>query len=218
MRKQTVEIYKFSELSESAKEKAIEDYRQFTYDDCWSEEWFDSMKAFADLFGLKIEDYSISVWGHSYVKWKVDCPEIQGLRLRTWVVNNWLPKLWRRKYKGSMFKGEQFDAIPSRHRMLKWTKSKQSGKYYATGRYNLIGGYDEYHLTGYCGDYPLIQPILEFVKSPKLWYELGDLIEDCFDSFIKGWVSDMEYQNSDECITESIECNDYEFYENGEIV
>ena len=29
------------------------------------------------------------------------------------------------------------------------------------------------------------------------------------------WISDIEWQNSDECITESIQCNDYEFYANG---
>ena len=58
MRKEEINIYKFSELSEAAKRKAIEDYfnpRCFH----WVDEYFESLRLGLKWFGFDLDNYSI---------------------------------------------------------------------------------------------------------------------------------------------------------------
>ena len=71
--------------------------------------------------------------------------------------------------------------------------------------------------TGYCMDCDIIQPIKDFIAKPNKTTTLHDLYDLCFDAFIKSWNADIEYQNSDEAITETIEANEYEFTADGEL-
>lgn len=53
MRQETINIYKFQELSEESKEKAIERYRNFNLEDSsWSECITEDFAAICDLFGI----------------------------------------------------------------------------------------------------------------------------------------------------------------------
>ena len=70
MREQTIRIYKIDELPEDIQEKAHEQYLtggSFEY--FWIGENMDSVRAFADLFGVTVTDYRIgtSVNGGSFV-------------------------------------------------------------------------------------------------------------------------------------------------------
>lgn len=64
----TINVYQFNELSEEAKEKAVQQYRSSGFDYAWQDESRDSLKAFCDLFNVKVIDYSIGTWKHSYIK------------------------------------------------------------------------------------------------------------------------------------------------------
>ena len=60
MRQAVIEVYQFSELSESAKEKAREWYRQGAFDYPWWEFVYESAKDAAKLMGIDIEDIFFS--------------------------------------------------------------------------------------------------------------------------------------------------------------
>ncbi len=63
-----VNVYSISELSDSAKERAHRDYLSNGFEYHWLEESLESIKAFCDQFGVKVTDWSLSTYGHSYIK------------------------------------------------------------------------------------------------------------------------------------------------------
>ena len=104
--------------------------------------------------------------------------------------------------------------------MVGWTKlnsGPNKGKYYKTFHSKIRRTDDDYSMTGFCGDYSLLKPILDFVKTPNETTDLEDIINDCVEGWRIDWEKDMEFANSDENIIETIEANEYEFTENGSI-
>ena len=165
MRTETINIYKFNELSDSAKENAISNWRNHG-DYAWTDEWMDSLKTFCDLLGITIRDYSIGPYSHSYINWsyepsyEFELTDIRGLRLRTWLINNWMPYFKKGKY----YSG--FD---------KWV----DGKYHYKHRYSKCQfDYDNCPLTGYVGDMALIQPVLDFIAKPESHIDLEDIVNE----------------------------------------
>lgn len=210
MRTQTIELYTFDELSPEAQQSALDNWRHTRSDYDWCDEWRDSAKAFADAVGARIKDYSVSSWGPVYCSiewdnsdwWYLDddpADTMTGLRLRTWIINNWLPNFWKGKYYSC---GERWE----------------NGKYRYKSRHSRItGGYKDCPLTGYCADYDLIKPLLDFVAKPDNHMALRELLQECFDDWAIAWQQDMEAQDSDDYIRETIEANGYEFLENGDM-
>lgn len=110
MRTIRIKLYKFDELSKDAQKKAIDNFRNnsvdtsFIYDDAHN-----TVKAFNDVFGTNT---GLNSW--------LDCScsnidnnllELKGLRLRTYIINNF----WN-----SLFKGKYFSL---------WSKTEKSYKY-----------------------------------------------------------------------------------------
>jgi hypothetical protein len=64
---QTIEltIYSFNELSEEAKDNARQWFLE-GYEPVWTGESFDSIKTFAQHFGVKIVDYCVDQWSYDY--------------------------------------------------------------------------------------------------------------------------------------------------------
>jgi len=58
MRTKTIEVYKFDELAETAKEKARDWYRS-TADFHWADECKDSIDAFCDHFGVRLTTWNV---------------------------------------------------------------------------------------------------------------------------------------------------------------
>ncbi|MBK8467962.1 MAG: hypothetical protein IPL32_19280 [Chloracidobacterium sp.] len=80
-------VYKFAELSEEAKEKAVQKWAEH-YEYSWDGELRDSLVAFFDLFGVKCKDWEIGYSGsRSDVRLDVpyDVEELKGDALRGWV-------------------------------------------------------------------------------------------------------------------------------------
>lgn len=65
MREITVKVYDFNELSAEAKEKAVENYRQGITEFWWADEALASLKAFAEHFGSKLQNWEIDFWNNS---------------------------------------------------------------------------------------------------------------------------------------------------------
>jgi hypothetical protein len=73
----------------------------------------------------------------------------------------------------------------------------------------------DYNPTGYCLDCTLWGTMKEeFTKTGDAFYAYQQAIE----SALADIASDVEYQYSEEALTEMIEMNGYEFFEDGEII
>lgn len=214
MRTETIAIYQYSELNPVAKQAAIENYRTSNTDFDWLQEWLDSLRAFCDALHLSNLDYSIGAYCDSFASASLNCEdseELTGLRLRTWLVNNWQPALERRAYKGIM-RGN-YEAIPFRHRLIEWHKGING--FYAVKRAAFAMSND-CALTGYAGDNALTAPIFDFIAKPDN-RTLGELLTDCLANWVYQCQTDLEAQSQDDYIVDAIECNDYEFLANGDI-
>lgn len=67
-------------------------------------------------------------------------------------------------------------------------------------------------LTGYCLDYDLLETMHDVMKST------GNALlafNEAIEAGLKGIISEMEYQDSDEYIEEMMDINDYEFDQQG---
>lgn len=81
MREVTTKVYKFSELSDDAKEKAREWFRD-GMEYFWMDDSSESLKAFCDAFGVNIKDYSIGMYGNSYIETDAKNSNFRGLKLK----------------------------------------------------------------------------------------------------------------------------------------
>ena len=73
----------------------------------------------------------------------------------------------------------------------------------------------EYCLTGCWCDYSVDNALNNIKQSIKDKFNAREFIESILEGFFEQWQNDYEYSTSEECIAETIEANDYEFFENG---
>lgn len=156
----TINTYSFSELSDEAKETAISNCRSKGFEYHWQDENRHSLSAFCALFGVKVTDYSIGTYGHSYIKTDADNGHFRS-----------------------------------------WNKAK-------------VAAIPEF-LTGYCLDCDFIEA---FKKEFERTGNVLSAFNDAIDAGLSAWVADLEDQESDAYIIESIEANEYQFLENGRML
>lgn len=195
MRTETINIYKFEELSEEVQEKVIDSFRDDPYMYAWETENRETLEEFENLFGINVYDWDYDIHSYNY-SWNDDLSEekleLSGTRLLAWIWNN---------YKKDLF------------------KPKFICKYVSTGiksRYSKCQIEACCVLTGYHMDEMILKPIYDLWVH-KYDKNFGEVIEECLDSFFQACVKDMEYSYSSEAIKEHIEANEYEFTENGEL-
>lgn len=81
MRTVSVSVYKFEELSESAKAYAIEKEREI-YEYPWSDNWKQSIEAFCGHFGIVLKNWGVGPWNPTYYKLSdYDNSNFRGLKL-----------------------------------------------------------------------------------------------------------------------------------------
>ena len=80
MRTIELDIYKYSELSESAKENAREWFSRGGY--VWIDEGIDSIRAFCDHFGVNLKDYQLSPYSPSYIDTDAENQHFRGYKLK----------------------------------------------------------------------------------------------------------------------------------------
>ncbi|MDP2262667.1 MAG: hypothetical protein Q8K24_05860 [Hydrogenophaga sp.] len=159
MRTETIEVFKFDELSESAKDNARQWWRQASAGDMpWADESRQSIEAFCDHFGVT---------------------------LKSWNVNPYESPDYSHNADNSHFRGRKLKEFNP-----------------------------DYMPTGYCLDCGL------WSKFHSEFKRTGDA-KHAFDAalwagFIE-WRDDMEHQLSNEYVDETIEANEYEFTEDGDI-
>ncbi len=207
MRTIRIKLYKFNELSDQAKQQAIEDYRnQDNYDGNYSEIG-DSVKAVIELFNLKTgRQWDDIRTGHI----EDSILELKGVRLYKYLINNYYNELFTPKYIGSKDRkitGKQF--------IFEVRKDYKGNDY--TQIYSRLFKDNCCPLTGVCYDNSLLDPVYSFLSRPGKNITFEDLIRDIENAITKCYRDEEEWINSDEYITENIEANEYEFTKDGKL-
>lgn len=205
----TKTVYSFDELSDEAQEHAIEHEREVRnyFDDLpWSLEYADSLSGFCKRFRVTTD---VAYDDRSYIL-KSTLPEygenIQGLRLRTYIINNYDDVLYKRR--------ESYAAqSPSFQELMDGKKRKS--------RISRIFCKDTCcPFTGFIADENLIAPIRAFVKNPTSkpeTYDLNDLLTDCVHSFNLAWEHEVDSYYSDETISTYLRESEFQFTEDGKL-
>ena len=77
---ETINVFLFSELSDDAQEKALENIRN-KYEYTWVDESIDSIKAFCKQFDVELTDWEIDAWHYDY-KTNAKNAHFRGLKLK----------------------------------------------------------------------------------------------------------------------------------------
>jgi hypothetical protein len=193
MRTVCKDVFKFEELSDEAKERARQWYREATAaDDYPLEEIVESLKGLFKAAGIKLQDWSLGAYNQgSFVKFDLgDAAELTGSRAVAWLENNLFGPL----------------------RITRETYLANRKDYLRYGWGYRIGSIAPYPFTGICYDEDLIDGLRDSIKG-------GDTLKDAFRSLadVCGRIAEKEYeyQNEDEQVDESIIANEYEFTADG---
>lgn len=191
-------VYSFDELSDDAKQVAIEkerDWRLSYNDDDCNGERRDSLDAFCKCFGISWDTYGGEVVFRNLPKFEYRGEEtIYGLRLHRWLINN------------------HGDLFTERKRLTPYGKPERRSRVLFTDTCCPF--------TGVCYDEVLLDPMRKFLQKPlahRRIYDLHDLLTDCAHSFNHCFQRDIEYYTSDEAITESLQCEDTQYNEDGTV-
>ena len=195
MRQETVtrNIYQYDELSDDARERARNWYRDgLAADYPWASENRESLEAFCDRFPIKAEDWEYDAWSSSITPsfyGDDTLRELSGYKLANYLTSA-LCRVW-------------------------FTEPKRYTKNGKTRRSKILRQDTCCPFTGYYMDEVLLQPLRDFIKKPdSRTYE--ELLGDCLDEWVKACQTDCAWLNSDENVEDSIRANEYEFLENGE--
>ncbi|MCC6634867.1 MAG: hypothetical protein IT251_05130 [Chitinophagaceae bacterium] len=204
-------VYQFNELTEQAKEVAINWYRNDGNDGyIYADEIIESVKKVAELFNLK--------FGREYTDVRTshiddNILELKGIRLYKYIVNNYWSSLFKRKYLGCIG-----DNRVIKHRMSK-THFYDMKKGARVNSSNFIYSNIQYDnsctLTGVCYDMDILQPVYDFLEKPNTSTTFEDLMNEIESAISKTFQQNEDWVNSDEYITEQIEANEYDFTKDG---
>lgn len=218
MKEITIQAFEITELSERAKERAYSKWLEH-HEYFWAAENKDSLKKFAEIFPVKIRDWSYGGRGEG-VSYKFserdEIEEMSGWRLATYLWNNYRDTIYQRKYLQSFRRDNRIF-----HPMVlqKVQKDRETGReyYWTTVTSNWRVDTQNCPLTGYCIDNSLLDPIWQFMEKPDN-RTFKDLLDDCFDTWVKDCAEDAEYSSSMEMFIEDCETNEWSFDEKGRML
>lgn len=186
-------VYYFDQLSDSAKEKARDWWRQCEAEDpSWGAERRQSLEAFCNEFPVEARSWEYDSTSYSIHKvWTADpdAGRIKGSRLIGFMLNEYGPRvLWKPK------------------------EYEKNGK---KRRSKVLVEETDCPFTGYCADEDLLDPIRQYLKEPDMELTYVQLMGKCLDAWGKACVEDMAWLNSAAQVEDTIIVNEYEFDEEG---
>lgn len=196
-------VYTFDELSNEAKENAINHWRDSDHEFVWTWDTINSIKAIAkamncvsDWYSYDGVTYDVSFCSHE----TEDIENLSGKRAWAYIWNNYL--FPTRKYK-TYWKDRMIHCDGTKN----WKRTSK-----------ISYGWDDCPFTGYCADCCFIEAWREWKKRFNKYSTVGDFIELVAEKLGEEWTNDNEYQMSDEYISEVLTINDYEFTEEGDMI
>ena len=208
-----IKLYKFSELSEEAKDRAIEEWRNGNSFEPvpYQSEIEDTLNKFCNIFCIDYSeiDYEEPHRNNYKVLLSKNVLALSGVRLMAFLWNN---------YKNDLYKGKYY-SVESEKRLIhpRIKSEKLNNGSYFNAYYSRIQLQNSCVLTGVCYDDDILTPIYEVLDGKRLNNDLETVLNDCIYSLCHSVSSEIEYYNTDEAIIETIEANEYDFTEDGKI-
>lgn len=185
----SINVFSFSELSDTAKEVALNKLRNL---DNYGN--YDEITASWDKF--------IEVLPNDYTDYYDEIMDLSGVRLLKYLWNN---------YKNVLYKGRYYSV---KGKVKPHKRIKTSGNFQAY--HSAIQLDNCCTLTGVCYDMDILDPIYNFMAKPDNT-SFKTLINRCKRAYEKAIEDEEEYSQSDEYLEEMAEANDYTFFESGKI-
>lgn len=197
----TKDIYSFNELSEDAKESAIEYFRNDSNILAWQRENAETVETIAKRMNWRYsyESYDGIRYTVYFEIGDCDIEELAGSRAMAYIYNNYINAASEAK-------------IYWLHNVL-----------YADGRKNwnrkskINFTIDNCPFTGYCMDCCFAEAWREWLKQFNKNSTVAEFVELVADRLSEEWTNDNEYQISDDGIIELIQANEYEFTVDGSL-
>ena len=189
-------IYRYDELSEQAQKLAIESMRNEISNvriESDSYEYQNTLDKIEHIFGVRIYDWDVNeqnpYFRFEFTNIEEDTENEPRLLLR-YLNTNVLPYIDNKKRYYS-----------------KTAKASRKSRILYNNSY-------EYCLTGCWCDNAIDNALNNIKQSVKNKFNARDFVESILEGFFEQWRNDYEYAISDECISEEIEANENQFYEN----
>ena len=198
MRIVETKLYTIEELSDEAKQNAFKNYTPIT--DYISSEAYETYKAFEAVFNVKERNGSIVINVRDEVQ------ELSGVRLQTYIWNN---------FKDSLFKGKYYRVnanYPIKHKRVT-SKTFDNGNTHNAYR-SAITLESCCPLTGVCYDEAILAPIYQCLTG-NFKHDYYQLISECFQSLEQYVEESIDSCYTIEYFTEEAKANEWEFDENG---
>jgi hypothetical protein len=209
MKQVTIDTYSFDELCAEARKRAIEQARYNGDGTWWMGEAVYTLEAFLGIFGVKRYDVDFlnshinhTVWGFSD-----NIIDLRGVRLATYLWNNYSRSLYKGKYYGKLSKFDKYgDPLIG------------DKEYRHVKRYSRCTLQRDCVLTGVCYDEDVLEPLYKFLDDPRTFNgDITDLLDNCVHSLCKAVQSEYAYRNSDEGISEDSQSSGVSFLVNGDL-
>jgi hypothetical protein len=216
----SVNLYSFSELSEKAQKKLIQQRRRLEENDSqpfYVDEACKTLEEFCDIFNVKYRNIDfMAPYRNEYTFDQNDnVRELRGHRLAKYIWNNFGNQIFKKKYYGSL-SGVQDKKVE--HKRLKSNfinsgpnKGKFGHYYYSA----ITVTNDGCPLTGVYYDCEILDPMIKFLDNPTDRYDFSDIIENCISSLCEAVQKEYEYRCSDECIKEELSDDGQMYLEDG---
>ena len=192
MRTIETKVYRYDELSESAKQFAIDSMRTKlgnTECEIINDEFSCTLDKIKELFNIRVRVHDS--YGKAFCTFDVNGQysefEDEPRMLVRWINNEVLPYYQKGKY------------------YSKYPKSRRSKVMFV----------NNWNLTGCYSDDAVDKAVANWTESVKNGETIRDFIENMLDKFMAEWNRELDYCYTDECIAERLEWDDFEFLESG---
>ena len=187
----TYTLFDIEELEETARQKAYTDWLAKGNDYLYASENCNTLEAFCNLFRIVCTNYrydSCTYYYRFYTEQEEDMEGLSGIRLRTFICNNFHYGLYYPK--------------------TYWTKDLKKKR---NSRISLISSCP---LTGFVMDDIMLQPLMEFLQHPDN-RNFKELMRDCLEAFFCSCRDDCEYCESEEYFKDESHRRNWEYLKDG---
>lgn len=213
MIRKIINLYEYRELSADAKNRIRDEWRTYDVMDAYNGDYESVLKEFSEICNVNVYEWEVGLYRSSfrfkcdgypyevcdkdgYVDEYIALESLSGKLLFRYVLNNIIPHIVKGKYHST-------------------GHTDANGKYtYKSRRSRVVMECEPERgacpLTGYYADCDILEPIMKYYRTWASYpsdYTYEDLMNECLSAFFDVWEHDYEYQNSDEAVDESIECN-----------
>lgn len=197
----TKNIYTFDELSDEAKEAAIEWFRAGDNALSWQGENYDTVKEIARLMNWRVDvdSYDGVQYEVNYTIYDSDVADLSGCRAMAYIQNNYIKAAQKPKT-------YWLNHVLYCDGRKNWTRKSK-----------INFEIDNCPFTGYCMDCCFAEGWREWLATFTKDSTVQDFADMVSSHLSKDWTNDNEYQLSDEAIIETIKANEYEFEFDGSV-